>query len=59
MLVMDAAFLDIPHAEKSRYEHVSLAKRHGYVFRQLVDRGVFHRQTLFDYQGACQQKGVG
>ena len=53
MLSLDPLFKTSKDHERKMYEGVSLAHRDGYIFNELVKKGLFVRHSRINYQGVC------
>ena len=53
MLTFDPQFVASNDRERHLYEGVSLAHRDGFIFSNLVKKGLFIKHSRIDYQGVC------
>ena len=53
MLTFDPQFVTSNDRERHLYEGVSLAHRDGFIFSDLVKKGLFIKHSRINYQGVC------
>ncbi len=53
MLTFDPQFVTTRERDRHLYEGVSLAHRDGFIFSELVRKGLFIKHSRINYQGVC------
>ena len=53
MLTFDPQFVRSNDKDRHLYEGVSLAHRDGFIFNDLVKKGLFIKHSRINYQGVC------